>query len=144
MTIDRDGRATVAYKLHPFDRKQMLAGMKNAFLLHRAAGAKEVMFPHSKRPVLDPNATMTKQAQFFADMPSWGWRPNQFQLFTAHQMGTAAMGGDGRRHPIRPDGQYRDVPGLYVIDGSILPTSAGVNPMISIMSMAYWLCKGMI
>ena len=34
------------------------------------------------------------------------------------------------------DGRVWNVPGLYIADGSILPTSLGVNPQLSIMSVA--------
>jgi choline dehydrogenase-like flavoprotein len=37
---------------------------------------------------------------------------------------------------VDPDGQSFEVRDLYVADGSVLPTSLGVNPQLSIMAMA--------
>jgi choline dehydrogenase-like flavoprotein len=69
-------------------------------------------------------------------------RPNQATLFSAHQMGTAAMGVDARTHACDPDGRVRRGPsagvvaGLYVADSSLFPTAIGVNPMITVMALA--------
>ncbi len=34
------------------------------------------------------------------------------------------------------DGQSHDVPNLYVIDGSVMPTCGGVNPTSTIQAVA--------
>ena len=41
-----------------------------------------------------------------------------------------------RRGVIGLDHQAHDVPGLYVVDGSTVPTAPGVNPQITIMALA--------
>jgi choline dehydrogenase-like flavoprotein len=46
------------------------------------------------------------------------------------------MGVSPRNSVVDPHGEAWDVKELYVADGSILPTSLGVNPQVSIMSMA--------
>ena len=40
------------------------------------------------------------------------------------------------RSVVGPDHQAHDVPGLYIVDGSVVPSSLGVNPQITIMAMA--------
>jgi choline dehydrogenase-like flavoprotein len=58
-------------------------------------------------------------------------------LASLHIMGSARMGGSPATSAVDPDGQAWDLPGLYVADGSCFPTASGVNPMISIESIAH-------
>jgi choline dehydrogenase-like flavoprotein len=51
-------------------------------------------------------------------------------------MGTARMGSDAASSVVAPDGQVHGLPGLYVADGSLLPTALGVNPMVTIIAVA--------
>ena len=46
------------------------------------------------------------------------------------------MATSPRHGVISPDLESFDVPGLYIIDGSIFPSSLGVNPQMSIMAYA--------
>jgi choline dehydrogenase-like flavoprotein len=46
------------------------------------------------------------------------------------------MGTSAHHAVVDPDGQSFEVRELFVADGSILPTSLGVNPQLSIMAMA--------
>jgi choline dehydrogenase-like flavoprotein len=46
------------------------------------------------------------------------------------------MGEDPRSAPLDRAGRFRGVPGLYVTDGSALPTSGGVNPSLTIAANA--------
>jgi choline dehydrogenase-like flavoprotein len=54
----------------------------------------------------------------------------------SHALGTVRMGRDEHTAPVDADGAYRGVENLYVSDGSILPTSAGVNPSLTIAACA--------
>jgi len=53
-----------------------------------------------------------------------------------HQLGTAKMGTDPATSVVDPWGRTHDVPNLYVFDGSIWPTSSGMNPTATIAAMA--------
>jgi choline dehydrogenase-like flavoprotein len=143
VTVDKQGQARVDYQVHAEDRSVMLQGMKAAWELHRAAGAREVVFPHSSHKTIDASVSEAEANRFISGMPGWGWSANQFNLFTAHQMGTCAMGGNPNRHPVDPSGAWRGMKGLYIADGSLMPTCAGINPMVSIMGLAHWIGQGM-
>jgi len=46
------------------------------------------------------------------------------------------MGEDPRRSVVNSRGESHQVKNLIVCDSSVFPTSCGVNPMISIMTLA--------
>ena len=64
------------------------------------------------------------------------YRPNTLSIFSAHVNGTCRMGHDPRTSGCTPEGERHGVRGLYVADGSLLPTAPGVNPQATIMALA--------
>jgi len=144
VTVDKKGNAVVHYNLHPYDRKHMIAGIRDAFKIHRAAGAKEILVPTNMGARYNVEKSKLSMDGFLDRLPQMGWKTNQFNLFTAHQMGTCSMGKDADQHPLDLDGRFRGVDNLYVADGSAMPSSAGINPMISIMALAHHTIQSMI
>ena len=67
-------------------------------------------------------------------MPDTGW----------HLLGTCVMGEDRAKSVVNQWGQTHDVPNLYIFDASTFPTSGGVNPTATIMSVALRQTKHMI
>jgi choline dehydrogenase-like flavoprotein len=63
-----------------------------------------------------------------APLPPAGW----------HLMGTARMGTDPSRSVVNEWGRSHDVPNLFIVDGSIFVTSAGVNPTNTIQALALY------
>ena len=55
---------------------------------------------------------------------------------TNHLAGTARMGDDPRTSVVNADCRSWDIPNLWVCDGSIFPTAGGVNPSLTITSIA--------
>ena len=53
-----------------------------------------------------------------------------------HLLGTAKMGDDPGTSVVDGWGRSHDIPNLYVIDGSVWPTSAGMNPTATIAALA--------
>jgi choline dehydrogenase-like flavoprotein len=53
-------------------------------------------------------------------------------------MGGCGLGGDPSRSVVRPDLRHHYLENLWVADGSVFPTSLGVNPMESIYGVASW------
>jgi choline dehydrogenase-like flavoprotein len=52
------------------------------------------------------------------------------------------MGTDPRTSGASPEGEVHGAPGIYVADGSLLPTGLGVNPQATIMALATVVAEG--
>ncbi|MFB6264726.1 MAG: GMC family oxidoreductase [Bradymonadaceae bacterium] len=59
-----------------------------------------------------------------------------YDFIVSHMFGTCRMGSDPEDNVVRPDFRHHEVDQLYVADSSVFPTNLGVNPQISIMTMA--------
>ncbi len=55
---------------------------------------------------------------------------------TAHMLGGCVFGGDAEEGVINVDCEAFNYPGLYVVDGSIVPANPGVNPSLTITALA--------
>ena len=69
-------------------------------------------------------------------------RPADLRLEAFHPMSTARMGADPDTSVVDTRGAVRGVDGLHVADGSLLPTSVGVNPMMTIIACATHVARG--
>jgi choline dehydrogenase-like flavoprotein len=59
-----------------------------------------------------------------------------------HQMGTMRMGTDPDTSVVDADQRFHGVPNMYVIDGSVFPTSGGYNPTLTIQALAWRAAAG--
>ena len=128
----RDGGAP---KLdYPFTERMyecFRAGMKAIARIHLANGAREIVSFHA-----DPLSIRRERDLALLDQAPFG--PNRVAVFTAHQMGGCRMGTDPSRSVVDPHLRHHAVGNLFVVDGSVFPTSLGVNPMESIYGLASW------
>ena len=60
-----------------------------------------------------------------------------------HLMGTARMGSDPTRSVVNEWGRSHDVKNLFIVDGSIFVTSAGVNPTATIQALTLYIADAM-
>lgn len=138
--VDGRGEPVVDYRLHPYDARHLMRGLVEALRVHIAAGAVEVSSPHTRpliyRPGVDGSA-----ADYLKAVEARGFQPNAYALFSAHQMSSCRIGGNSARGAVDPSGESYEARGLYVMDGSVLPSASGVNPMLSIMSVAHFLAQ---
>ena len=65
-----------------------------------------------------------------------GFDPMALEMAAFHPLGTARMSVSARHGVVDNDLECWDVPGLYVVDGGVVPTALGVNPQITIMGLA--------
>jgi cholesterol oxidase len=64
----------------------------------------------------------------------WKWPFRR--LLTAHPLGGCAMGDDPETSVVKETGEAWRYPGLYISDGSIIPTALAVNPSLTISALA--------
>ena len=55
---------------------------------------------------------------------------------TAHLIGGCPMGASAEEGVVDPQCQVHNYPGLYVIDGTVLPANPGINPSLTITALA--------
>lgn len=134
---DHAGRPRIDYRLSPYDREHVLAGVAAAARVHLAAGARRIVLPHSSFPQFHARHGQDGLEDRLARYRELRFEPHDLPLFSAHQMGSCRMSGEERRGVVAPDGAVRGVRGFYVADASALPSASGVNPMISIMGLAW-------
>ncbi|WP_162144863.1 GMC oxidoreductase [Arthrobacter castelli] len=63
---------------------------------------------------------------------------------TVHPLGGVPIGADGNSGVVGPDRQVHSYPGLYVMDGSVIPASTGANPSATILAGAESAIEGII
>lgn len=118
----------VSYRMSPRDRARIPLLLRTMAETFFAAGAKEVFMPILGLRGVDADAMRKVDIE---RVPA-----QKIECSSQHPLGGVAMGSDASRAVVDEEGKCWDVDGLYVVDGSIVPTSLGVNPQLSIMSIA--------
>ncbi len=117
----------VLYSLTGEDGRRLVTAVAAMAKVMLAAGAREVEMGGGSAPI-------RREEEIEAAIETVDVR--RLRLAAFHPSGTAAAGSDQSRHPVDPEGRLRGVEGVWVADGSVLPSCPGVNPQISIMAVA--------
>ncbi len=123
----RDGRADVTYDFLDSDLQRAKDGMIVAAEVLLAAGATEVFAPvHG----LGRHTNAASMRAAIVDRVI-----DDFVMYCAHPMSSCRMGTDPATSVVDTDGQAHLLPGLFLADASVFPTSIGVNPQITTMTV---------
>jgi len=118
----------VTYRMSKEDRARipkLVRALAGAF---RAAGARELFLP-----VLGLRGVAPDELD---GVPLESLPARRFESASQHPLGSCQMGASSAVSVTDGDGKVWDTEGLHVADGSIVPTSLGVNPQLSIMAIA--------
>lgn len=135
ITLEANGQPRIHYQLGEVDKIHLLRGLSESMRIHHAAGAQFIRSPVAKAGMF--SRVHDDLEAYIRSFEQIGLRRYDFVLGSAHQMSSCRMGGSPAKGAISPVGESYEVQGLYVADGSALPTATGVNPMLTIMSVAH-------
>jgi choline dehydrogenase-like flavoprotein len=123
------GQPLITYRLNDADVARIKRGVDLLAQVYFAAGARTVIAPiHGFEELRGPAELVALRAARL--------RAADLDLSAYHPLGTARIGRDPRHSVVDVDHQLHDTPGVYVVDGSAVPTSLGVNPQVTIMALA--------
>ena len=77
----------------------------------------------------------------YADFPLWG---PFTRTMTVHNLGGCALSTSAEQGVVGVDGQVHGHAGLYVADGSVIPTSIGSHPVMTISAVAEWIAERVV
>eukprot|EP01034_Spumella_vulgaris_P025563 gene25563-32033_t len=150
VAANAQGQPVINYKLVQKDSGMLLAGFEVTLRMLYAAGASLVFAGHENFPwfIKTPesesvdSSTLEKENSvrfeaFLSSVRREGVQQSKTQIFSAHQMSTCRMAVSPRDGCTRPSGELFECSRLYLADASILPTSLGINPMVTIESFAH-------
>ena len=123
------GKPIISYWMPKSDLERVRLGLRTLSKVFFAAGATRIYLPvaHAEEQLSLESALNALDAPL---------DPLGLEMAAFHPLGTARMATSKRDGVIRPDLETWEIPGLHVVDGSIFPSSLGVNPQLSIMAYA--------
>lgn len=90
---------------------------------------------YSDRDLAAIKVLSEKAKQIMKKTGSWLHYIHNIKTFS-HAVGTVRMGNNPNEAPLDKNCNFRGVENLYVVDGSFMPTSAAVNPSLTISANA--------
>lgn len=132
-TVELSGDTGVVldYPITDFVKKSLVSATIELAEIQFAAGAQQVMPMHMEATPLK-NLNEVRQWTQTASMD-----PLRLLSGSAHVMGGCQMGTSTSNSVVNEWGRHHTIENLSVIDGSVFPTSIGLNPQLSIYATAH-------
>jgi len=125
----------LTYRMSARDRHRMWRGIGVLGEMAFAAGAREIMLPIFGA---EPIRSVSALRALIASPPS----AKKVECMSFHPLGSAKMSADPAHGVVKPTGETWAVKSLFVADGSVLPTSIGVNSQLPVMALARRIARG--
>jgi long-chain-alcohol oxidase len=149
--IDANGDPVVHYRISSEDGDLVLQALE-VMLRFFASDSRTtaMMFGHSSFPPFVRHVHETSDQErrrldaYIADMRREGMQPLRMQMYSAHQMATVRMARSVDEGPVNPRGELFECENCFIADGAVLPSSLGINPMLTIEAFAYMISQHVI
>jgi choline dehydrogenase-like flavoprotein len=120
----------IRYSFEEEDRGRLAEGLVRGAELLFAGGARRVVIPYWLDPlVLGPGDAL-------GAIEERGVREGEIGISATHPQSTCGMGSDPSKSVVNDFGESHDVPGLFLADASVFPTSLGAPPQITTAALA--------
>ena len=126
----KERRVHIDYPIRPWQWEAFRDACQTMARVQFAGGAKQVLSLHSSPVRLRPKDDIDRL------LGAAPWEPGRVRVATAHQMGGCCMGKDPAHSVVDSSLRYHELDNLFVVDGSVFPTSLGVNPQETIFGIA--------
>lgn len=168
ISIDRSGQPVIKYNCMPVDAELMMTGLEEMLRFMRAGGAKLIFLAHENFPFYDcsdyhgdvevekeeveeeednveaRNRESIEFEKYIESVRKEGVKEARMQVFSAHQMSSCRMAASPDDGPTSPTGELYECKNLYIADASALPSSLGINPMVTIEALSHMISKDII
>lgn len=128
--INAYGNPVVDYKITDYMWESFREALKVMVEIQFEAGAKEVTALHKHAKLC------TNIQDALKDIKRLNMETVDMPVMSAHVMGGCLMGDDKKNSVVDMYGKVRNLKRTFVVDGSLFPTSLGVNPMESILTLS--------
>jgi choline dehydrogenase-like flavoprotein len=135
--LQDDGTPALDYPLTPYVWEGVRRALATMAQIQFAAGATRVM------PVHGEGTGYSRWSDARAAIDGFALAPRTTPVVSAHVMGGCPIGNDPRRAVVDASGRHHQLANLYVLDGSLFPTSIGANPQLSIYGIVAKLADGL-
>lgn len=130
VTVDSNGFAKVKYNLIKTDFLKLTRALYKSAEIMLAAGAVEVF---SDNPVAPSITSLQQIKELEHKHPDLG---PTIVIEGNHAQGTCRMDNNPKKGVVNEFGRSHDISNLWIMDSSVFPDAAGVNPQITIMALA--------
>jgi choline dehydrogenase-like flavoprotein len=151
VTIDSQGNPIIHYKLSPFDEKQLVQGLVKQLEILYSMNPSCLFVGHSKNlwfncqdKTISAEQKVVLFKEYLSSIEKEGIVTNKITIYSAHQMSSCRMSATAEEGPTSATGELYECENMFLADGSVLPTSLGVNPMITIEAMSHLISKHVI
>jgi hypothetical protein len=138
IVLDDKGEPNIDYTLSDADKTRFADGVAEAIRVMFLAGAKEVYLPTTEDVLGNGGqpSVLTKPEQAELVRTKLHFVSNRSVVTSAHMQASDKMGASAAHSAVGRDFHVWGTTELYVVDGSVFPTSVGANPMQSIYTIA--------
>lgn len=130
ISLTATGRTSVAYELAEKELKALAKGAEVLGKMWFKLGAKRIIVPHRQMSIINSEADISSLMEKITT------DPKNLLIGSAHPQSGNRIGTGPTNSVVDSDCKVHGFTNLFVCDASVFPTAVGVNPQITVMTVA--------